>query len=126
MQHWNLRTVEVESQQPQILATTDDSRAIVLKLVAGEELQEHQVHERAWLVVADGDVEVRSADGESVTGGPGLLFEFAPQERHTVRARSDARLLLVLTPWPGDGHPGAMSLEQKHTAREHAAERAQH
>ena len=26
---------------------------------------------------------------------------------HEVRARSDARLLLVLAPWPGDGHPGA-------------------
>ena len=24
-----------------------------------------------------------------------------------VRARSDARLLLVLAPWPGEGHPGA-------------------
>jgi hypothetical protein len=24
-----------------------------------------------------------------------------------VRAVSDARLLLVLAPWPGDGHPGA-------------------
>jgi hypothetical protein len=26
---------------------------------------------------------------------------------HEVRARSDARLLLVLAPWPGPGHPGA-------------------
>jgi hypothetical protein len=24
-----------------------------------------------------------------------------------VRALSDARLLLLLAPWPGDGHPGA-------------------
>jgi len=32
---------------------------------------------------------------------------FDPGERHEVRARSDARLLLVLAPWPGDGHPGA-------------------
>ena len=26
---------------------------------------------------------------------------------HEVRATSDARLLLVLAPWPGDGHPGS-------------------
>ena len=30
-----------------------------------------------------------------------------PHERHEVRATSDARLLLVLAPWPGEGHPGA-------------------
>jgi len=54
----------------------------------------------------DGEVEV-SADGATATGGPGSLFVFAARERHEVRARSDARLLLVLAPWPGDGHPGA-------------------
>jgi hypothetical protein len=32
---------------------------------------------------------------------------FDPRERHTVTARTDTRLLLVLAPWPGDGHPGA-------------------
>jgi hypothetical protein len=42
-----------------------------------------------------------------VTGGPGFAAVFAPRERHAVRAVSDARLLLVLAPWPGDGHPGA-------------------
>ena len=66
-----------------------------------------------------------SADGERVTGGPGQLFEFAPQERHTVRARSDTRLLLLLAPWPGDGHPGAMTLDEKDASREKAAARAQ-
>jgi hypothetical protein len=50
------------------------------------------------------------------------MLEFDPGERHTVSARSDARLLLLLSPWPGDGHPGAMSLEEKATVRERAAE----
>jgi hypothetical protein len=45
--------------------------------------------------------------GETVSAGPGALFVFAPKERHEVRATSDARLLLVLAPWPGDGHPGS-------------------
>lgn len=124
MNQWNLRTVDVQSQQPQILSTTDEGRAIVLHLLAGEELQEHQVHERAWLSVVDGEVEVSTAGEERVSGGPGLLFEFAPGERHTVRASTAARLLLLLTPWPGDGHPGGMSLEQKSAARESAAEHA--
>jgi hypothetical protein len=37
---------------------------------------------------------------------------------------TDSRLLLLLTPWPGAGHPGAMTLEQKSNARANAAERA--
>ena len=43
--------------------------------------------------------------GDTVSGGTGLLALFDPGERHEVRARSDARLLLVLAPWPGEGHP---------------------
>ena len=78
----------------------------MLHLPAGESLQDHQVHERAHLVVVEGEVDV-VRDGETVTGGPGLLAVFDPGERHEVRARSAARLLLVLAPWPGDGHPGA-------------------
>jgi hypothetical protein len=35
----------------------------------------------------------------------------------------DARLLLLLTPWPGDGHPGAMTIREKLYARRHAASR---
>lgn len=124
MQSWNLKTVEAEPHQPQILASADDARTIVLNLPAGEELQEHEVHERARIVVIDGEVDV-TTDGETVPAGAGHLFEFAPGERHTVAARSDARLLLILTPWPGDGHPGAMTLEQKTDVRERAAQRSQ-
>jgi quercetin dioxygenase-like cupin family protein len=122
MQSWNLKTVEAEPHQPQILASADDARTILLHLPAGEELQEHEVHERARLVVVDGEVDVAALDGETVAAAAGHLFEFDPGERHTVSARSDACLLLILTPWPGDGHPGAMTLEQKAGARERAAQ----
>lgn len=125
MQNWDLKNVEAEPHQPQILASADDARTIVLSLPAGEELQEHEVHERARLVVVDGEVEILTVTGESARAGSGHLFEFEPGERHTVAARSDARLLLILTPWPGDGHPGAMSLEQKSEARQRAAGRQQ-
>jgi quercetin dioxygenase-like cupin family protein len=106
MDHWDLRTAGVQPHQPQILQSDrGEGRAIAINLPAGEELQDHEVHERAYLVVVDGEVEVRA--GETATGGAGSLFIFAPQERHEVRATSDARLLLVLAPWPGPGHPGA-------------------
>lgn len=123
MQEWDLKNVGVEPHEPQILASADDARTILIQLPAGEELQEHEVHERARVVVVAGEVDVATAAGASVVAGACHLFEFDPGERHTVTARTDARLLLVLSPWPGDGHPGAMTLEQKAEARERAAER---
>jgi quercetin dioxygenase-like cupin family protein len=123
MESWDLKSAEVEPRQPRILASGDDARSILLHLPEGEELQEHEVHERARLLVIDGDVEVTTEDGaDSASASSGHLFEFAPGERRTVVARSDARLLYLLSPWPGDGHPGAMTLEEKAQARERAAE----
>ena len=108
MEHWDLASLDVEPHKPQILhSTRGESRSIALNLPAGEELQDHEVHERAHLVVVAGEVEIAQGEGETVTGGPGLLAVFDPGERHEVRARSDARVLLVLAPWPGPGHPGA-------------------
>jgi quercetin dioxygenase-like cupin family protein len=107
VQHWDLRALPVAAHEPLILASTrGEARTVVINLPAGEALQDHQVHERAHVVVVDGDVEITQGD-ETVAGGPGLLAVFDPRERHAVRAHSDARLLLVLAPWPGDGHPGA-------------------
>jgi quercetin dioxygenase-like cupin family protein len=125
MQSWDLRAVAVQPHEPEILASADDARTILLHLPAGEELQEHEVHERARLVVVEGEVEVTLSDGGSAAAGPGHLFEFEPHERHTVAAHSDSRLLLILSPWPGDGHPGAMTLEEKGEARAKAAEHQQ-
>ena len=107
MQHWDLRSLTVTAHEPQILdSARGAARSVVLQLPAGEMLQDHQVHERTHLVVVDGEVDI-ARDDDTVTGGPGLLAVFEPGERHEVRARSDARLLLVLAPWPGAGHPGA-------------------
>ena len=103
MELWDLRTHEVEPHQPKILhSARGEARSILVNLPAGEELKDHQVHERAYVVVIEGEVELGGA-----SGGPGLAVVFDPNERHTVTAQSDARLLLVLAPWPGDGHPGA-------------------
>lgn len=107
MEHWDLRTLDVQPHQPQILhSSRGESRSIVIHLPAGERLQDHEVHERAHLVVLDGEIEV-GVDGRTVSGSTGFTAIFDPHERHEVRAAQDARLLLMLAPWPGAGHPGA-------------------
>ena len=103
MQTWDLNEIDVQPQQPQVLDSEQEGRAIVINLPAGQRLQDHQVHERAWLFVASGQIEV---DGpETVSGGTGLLAIFDPNERREVRAVEDSRILLLLSPWPGKGHP---------------------
>ncbi len=125
MKSWPIADLELRPHAPQILASTDEVRAIALMIPAGESLDDHQVHETAWVIVLDGEVEIGTDAGERFSGGGGLLLEFAPTERHVVHARSDVRLLLLLTPWPGAGHPGATTLDQKanvrHAAHEHRA-----
>jgi quercetin dioxygenase-like cupin family protein len=88
-----------------VLRSDSEGRAIVINLPAGEELGEHQVHERSWIVVVDGEVEVEAAGSGTVRGGPGFLVHAEPRERNEIRAVSDARLVMVLVPWPGQGHP---------------------
>lgn len=123
MNTWDLKKIDLKPRLPEILSSSDAARAIVLDLAAGEALSEHEVHERAWILVVDGSIEVTTAAGESTSGCEGLLLEFAPGERHEVRASADTRLLLLLTPWPGNGHPGAMTIREKLYARRHAAKR---
>ena len=105
MDSWNLNELDVDPHLPQVLDSETEGRAILLDLPAGQQLGEHQVHERAWLLVIDGNILLNTPDGESAAGGPGLLAIFDPKERHEVQAVEDSRILLVLSPWPGDGHP---------------------
>lgn len=122
MRSWDLRAVDLRPHAPEILSSTDEARAVALEIPAGESLEDHQVHERAWVTVIDGEVEITTTGGATVAGGSGLMVEFAPGERHAVRALTTARLLLLLTPWPGDGHPGTMPLSDRATVRQRAAE----
>ncbi len=108
METWDVRSLEIEAHHPVVLRSDAETRAIGIHLPAGEELQEHQVHERTYLVVLDGEISI-SQDGQDTSGGAGLLAHFAPNERRRIRAVSDARLVLVLAPWPGEGHPSRSS-----------------
>jgi quercetin dioxygenase-like cupin family protein len=124
MKSWDIHALDVKPHKPHIISSSQDARAIVLHLLAGERMQDHEVHERAWVVLIEGEIEIATAAGDSVAGGPGLVVEFDPRERHEVLARSDARFLLLLTPWPGVGHPHTLTLEQKTEVRARAAEHA--
>jgi quercetin dioxygenase-like cupin family protein len=107
MDVWDLASIDVYPHHPVVLQSDPGAaRAIVINLPAGEELQEHQVHEHAWLHVHRGAVEV-GQDGAATTAGSGAVIHWPPAERHAVRATEDALLLLLLAPWPGPGHPGA-------------------
>jgi quercetin dioxygenase-like cupin family protein len=104
MLRWDLRSLDVAPHQPEVLHSEGEGRSILIQLPAGEALKEHQVHERAWLVVVDGEIELVQ-NGGAEHAGTGTLAVFEPAERHEVRATSDARILLLLAPWPGEGHP---------------------
>jgi quercetin dioxygenase-like cupin family protein len=105
MNAWNVRELPVEPHHPEVLLSTPEGRAIVLDLPAGERLQEHQVHERGWLLLVEGELEIVDHDGEVTRARTGTFAHFDPNEPREVRARDHSRLLLLLTPWPGPGHP---------------------
>ena len=91
MQTWDTRSIDVEPHQPQVLHSDDEGRTIVINLPAGEELQEHQVHERAWIFVVDGEVEIEARRRHRSRAGPGFLAltdaERAPRGAREVATR---------------------------------------
>ena len=104
MDSWDIRTLDVQPRQPQILRSDPEARVVTITLPAGEALDDHQVHERAYVVIVEGEAQV-GVVGSPQQAGPGFVAHFDPNERHEVRAASDTRLVLFLAPWPGEGHP---------------------
>lgn len=100
------RVPSVGRQKPRVLFSSPECRVAVLDLRSGEDLGDHRVHERAVVEVISGRVSVESA-GETLECEAGTLVTFEPGERHALRGLDDARLLLVLAPWPGAGHDAA-------------------
>jgi quercetin dioxygenase-like cupin family protein len=105
MQFWDMAEIDAPegTRSPAVLETADGARAIVLRLAPGQELGDHQVRERAWLTVLEGAARVE-AGGQTVDAGPATLLTFEPGERHSVASEGGARVLLILSSWPGDGH----------------------
>jgi quercetin dioxygenase-like cupin family protein len=102
---WTPAKIDPAPHHPVVLHSQDGvARIVAIRLPAGDELQEHQVHEHAWLHVHSGAVEV-GTDGAAERATAGTLVHWDPGERHAVRALDDALLVLILAPWPGPGHP---------------------
>jgi mannose-6-phosphate isomerase-like protein (cupin superfamily) len=106
---WDL--VEIEAPEGARLAaaleTVEGARAIAIRLRAGDELGEHQVRERAWFAVVEGTARIE-AGGDVVEAGPATLLTFEPGERRSVTSEDGARIIMILSSWPGEGHyPGS-------------------
>src|SRR4051794_34900992 len=74
-----------------------------VSLQAGQALGDHQVGARALVSVVGGSVRVE-AGSETVDAEAGCFFSFDADERRSISTESGARILLVLAPWPGEGH----------------------
>jgi quercetin dioxygenase-like cupin family protein len=105
VQSWNLLALETPggSRSPIVLHSTDEARAVLIRLDPGQELGDHQVHERAYLLVLEGSARVHTGN-ETLDVGPGTMVRFDERERRSVSSQDGARLLLLLAPWPGPGH----------------------
>ena len=86
-----------------MLFSSPECRAVVVELGPGDEMGDHRVRERALVQVVSGTVSIE-ASGELVECDAGTLVTFEPAEPHMIRALTEARLLLVLAPWPAAGH----------------------
>ena len=105
MQSWDVNAIEVPegTRRAEALETVDGARAIIIRLAPGEELGEHQVRERAWLMVVDGAARIE-AGGDVVEAGQGTLLTLEPDERHKVSSVSGTRIVMILSSWPAEGH----------------------
>jgi quercetin dioxygenase-like cupin family protein len=102
---WRLPEIETPdgSRSPVVLHSSAEARAVLIGLNPGQELGDHQVKEHAFVVVIDGTARIE-AGGEKLEAGAGTLVKFEPDERHVVASDSGAKILLLLAPWPGEGH----------------------
>jgi quercetin dioxygenase-like cupin family protein len=105
VQSWDLMEVEAPdgTRDPLVVHSGNEARAVLIVLKPGQRLGDHQVKENAWVTVLDGTVRIAAA-GDVVEATPGMLFRFDPDERHSLSSPDGARVLLLLAPWPGEGH----------------------
>ena len=105
VQTWNLMEIAAPAgtRDPVVVHSGNEARAVLIVLTPGQRLGDHQVKENAWVTVLEGRVRVSAGD-ETVDAGPGTLVRFDPDERHSLASDDGARILLLLAPWPGEGH----------------------
>jgi quercetin dioxygenase-like cupin family protein len=102
---WRLPEIETPSgsRSPVVLHSGGEGRAVLIGLEPGQELGDHQVKEHAFIVVVDGKARIKAGD-DALEADAGTLVAFEPDERRVVSTETGAKLLLLLAPWPGEGH----------------------
>ena len=105
MQRWNLLELDAPdgTRDPFVLHSDDGARAVLIVLQPGQSLGDHQVKENAWITVLAGAVQI-TVGGETADADRGTLVRFEPDERHALTSETGARILMLLAPWPGEGH----------------------
>ena len=104
MRSWNLPEIHTpEGSRSPVVLHSGEARAVLIGLAPGQALREHEVKEQAFVTVVEGRVRVE-AGGETTDAEVGTLFVFDPEERHSIATDDGARILMVLAPWPGEGH----------------------
>jgi len=105
MESWLLPEIDTPegTRSPVVLKSEDEARAVLIGIDPGQELGDHQVKEHAWLFVVAGTARISGADGQ-IDAPVGTLAHFEPNERHSVSSEGGAKILLLLAPWPGEGH----------------------
>jgi quercetin dioxygenase-like cupin family protein len=101
---WHLPSIAASGKrEPRVLFSRPECRAVLIDLNAGDELGDHRLHESAVVEIVTGKVGLEM-EGKGVECDAGTLLTFAPGETRSLRALEPSRILLLLSPWPGDGH----------------------
>lgn len=104
MERWHLPSIEANGRrEPRVLFSRPGCRAVLIDLNAGDELGEHRTHEHAVLQLVSGRLALVAGD-RRVECDAGTLVSLEPHETRSVEALEPSRILLVLAPWPGEGH----------------------
>jgi len=70
VQSWDVKEIQApEGTRLAAVLETVDGRAVIVRLGAGEELGDHQVRERAWLMVVEGTARIEAGGDVVETRG---------------------------------------------------------
>jgi quercetin dioxygenase-like cupin family protein len=104
VERWHLPSIEANGRrEPRVLFSRPECRAVLIDLNAGDEMGDHRTHEQAVLEVVSGRIALTAGETR-IECEAGTLASLEPGETRSVHALEPSRILLVLAPWPGEGH----------------------
>ena len=104
VERWHLPSIEANGKrEPRVLSSSPECRAVLIDLNAGDELRDHRLYEHAVVEIVSGRLGI-TVGSQQVECEAGTLVTFVPGETRSVQALEPSRILLLLAPWPGEGH----------------------